>query len=101
MASSSCVDINSNIIPAFPQRHNAIAEYIYIYILKAYGSIRQDYIVEMEGGHNLSSKVVLAAELTIMSTSLAILSAKSSSNPRLDSQTFPTTGTSLFNMKDW
>jgi hypothetical protein len=57
--------------------------------------------VEMEGGHNLSSKVVLAAELTIMSTSLAILSAKSSSNPRLDSQTFPTTGTSLFNMKDW
>ena len=48
---------------------------------------------------NLSSKVVLAAEFTITSTSLAMASAKSFSNPRLDPHTSPATGTSLLSMK--
>ena len=47
---------------------------------------------------DLSSNVVLAAEFTMTSTSFAIVSAKSPSTPRSDSQTFPTTGTSLLNM---
>lgn len=50
---------------------------------------------------NLSSNVVLAAEFTITSTSSAITSHKSSSNPRLDSQILPTTGTNLLNTKAW
>jgi len=97
VASSSRVDISSNIIPAFPQGHNATVEYS----LKTHTSTGENCHGRNGKRPCLSSKLVLTAEVMITSTSLAISSAKSSSNPRLDSQTFPTTGTSLLNIKDW
>jgi len=66
VASSSRVDINSNIIPAFPQGHNATVEYS----LKTH-TITGENCHGRNGKRScLSSKLVLATELMITSTSL-------------------------------